>query len=212
MMYEEFTARTGIYPSRATYSVIEQAYYGFDGNKDEFCQAYKENRDGLAERIAFDADSAARIQEANHRDEIKKCHETVELWRGKAERLQKENDFLMGWKPCVNENAYSQEKYDELKKEATNTTYGDNEDEPGRYGMMTDEKAREMIASEFGFNPDVIKIRHEAKTYEVNNLHELRFTGMVERLPMFDAWDWNYVFFTVNGYAYEMQDGELVKL
>lgn len=57
MMIEEFEARTGIYPSIETYQVIEDHYYQFEGNKDDFCKAFKENRDGIAQRIQRDANN-----------------------------------------------------------------------------------------------------------------------------------------------------------
>ena len=41
MMIEEFEQRTGYFPSSAEYKAIEAAYMEFDGDKDEFCKAYK---------------------------------------------------------------------------------------------------------------------------------------------------------------------------
>lgn len=41
MMIEEFEQRTGCFPSSAEYKAIEAAYMEFDGDKDEFCKAYK---------------------------------------------------------------------------------------------------------------------------------------------------------------------------
>ena len=51
MMQKEFEERTGIYIPSDMYSVVEEAYYEFDGDKDAFCKAYKENKDGLAQKI-----------------------------------------------------------------------------------------------------------------------------------------------------------------
>lgn len=41
MMYSEFYERTKYEPSMEEYAEIEEAYYNFDGNKDEFCQWFK---------------------------------------------------------------------------------------------------------------------------------------------------------------------------
>ena len=44
MMIEEFTARTGYKPSFEEYQEIEKQYYNFDGNKDVFCQIWKDKQ------------------------------------------------------------------------------------------------------------------------------------------------------------------------
>lgn len=41
MMMNEFTQRTGYEPSFEEYHYIEESYYEFDGNKDEFCKWWK---------------------------------------------------------------------------------------------------------------------------------------------------------------------------
>ena len=53
MMIQEFEQLTGIYPTTELYKVIEKKY--MDGpwtSKQEFCEAYKANKDGLAESCA----------------------------------------------------------------------------------------------------------------------------------------------------------------
>ena len=37
MMISEFIERTGFEPTASEYVKIEEAYYDFNGNKDEFC-------------------------------------------------------------------------------------------------------------------------------------------------------------------------------
>lgn len=41
MMMSEFVERTGFEPSYEEYRIIEDSYYEFDGNKDEFCKWFK---------------------------------------------------------------------------------------------------------------------------------------------------------------------------
>ena len=60
MMIEEFEQRTGYFPSSAEYKAIEAAYMEFDGDKDEFCKAYKKNANGIAERIRREVNSSAQ--------------------------------------------------------------------------------------------------------------------------------------------------------
>jgi len=53
MMYPEFEERTGYQPSSEEYSLIEESYYNFDGNKDEFCKEWlKWKKSGAWEREA----------------------------------------------------------------------------------------------------------------------------------------------------------------
>jgi hypothetical protein len=51
MMKCEFEERTGYWPDDEEYHYIEESYYEFDGNKDEFCKAWlKDRKDGHWEK------------------------------------------------------------------------------------------------------------------------------------------------------------------
>ena len=51
MMMSEFTERTGYKPSYEEYHYIEESYYEFNGNKDEFCKQWKKDyKDGHWQR------------------------------------------------------------------------------------------------------------------------------------------------------------------
>ena len=50
-MMTEFEELTGFYPSADMYDAIDLEYSEFSGDKYAFCEAYKANKDGLAERI-----------------------------------------------------------------------------------------------------------------------------------------------------------------
>lgn len=76
---------------------------------------------------------------------------------------------------------------------------------------MTDAEAVELIASEFGFSADKIEIVHKIATYEISRHNRLRKTGEIERPPVSDATDWNYVRFNCARWWYEMIDGQLHK-
>lgn len=50
MMYSEFVERTNIEVSNEEYGFIEESYYEFEGNKDEFCKAWlKAKKNGMWE-------------------------------------------------------------------------------------------------------------------------------------------------------------------
>lgn len=51
MLRAEFEKLSGIYPTPDLYKEIERQYNLFDGDKVEFCKAYKKNKGGLASQI-----------------------------------------------------------------------------------------------------------------------------------------------------------------
>ena len=51
MMIEEFTARTGYKPTPDEYAKIERDYSAFDGDKQEFCDAWALNK--ALEKVSF---------------------------------------------------------------------------------------------------------------------------------------------------------------
>lgn len=58
MMISEFIERTGFEPTAKEYAEIENEYYEFDGDKNEFCKAFLKN--GGRERIC--RERAAEIE------------------------------------------------------------------------------------------------------------------------------------------------------
>lgn len=44
MLMSEFIERTGYEPSNEEYSLIEESYYNFDGNKDNFCKQWMKDK------------------------------------------------------------------------------------------------------------------------------------------------------------------------
>ena len=55
MEIKEFEKRTGYFPTTEEYKTIEKFYMNFDGDKDEFCEAYKKNEGFIAEKIQHEA-------------------------------------------------------------------------------------------------------------------------------------------------------------
>ena len=101
MMIEEFEQRTGYFPSSAEYKAIEAAYMEFDGDKDEFCKAYKKNANGIAERIRREVNAAAFKESRQHTADL--TRRDIEI-----ERLQKQLEREQEWKPYVDADAVSQ--------------------------------------------------------------------------------------------------------
>lgn len=87
MMIEEFEQRTGHFPSSAEYKAIEAAYMEFDGDKDEFCKAYKKNANGIAERIQREVDAAAFKENRQHAADLTRRDIEIERLKKQLERI-----------------------------------------------------------------------------------------------------------------------------
>ena len=194
MTIHEFEELTGVYPSTDLYSAIEQAYDDYPGDKREFCAEYKANKDGLAEKIqymaslntinALSAETAKANEAKLERDDAKRRIKELEAALEKAQ----------GWQKYGTGSHMSDADYLDLEKRG----------EP-----ITEERAKEIIHKEFGFAVEFIEIVNELTEYEVNHSHQLRETGKLSRLPHYESSDWNYIRFNVNGWQYEMVDGQL---
>ena len=194
MTIHEFEELTGFYPSTDLYSAIEQAYDDYPGDKREFCAEYKANKDGLAEKIqymaslntinALSAETAKANEAKLERDDAKR----------KIKELEAALEKAQGWKKYGTGSHMSDADYLDLEKRG----------EP-----ITEERAKEIIHKEFGFAIEFIDIINEISEYEVNHSRQLRETGKLLRLPHYESTDWNYIRFNVNGWQYEMVDGQL---
>lgn len=189
MMIEEFEQRTGYFPSSAEYKAIEAAYMEFDGDKDEFCKAYKKNANGIAERIRREVNAADFKESRQHAADL--TRRDIEI-----ERLKKQLEREQEWKPFVDGQNYQQDRYDELKN-------------AGGTRVMTDEEAKDLLYDWYGFAREKIKIYHAVPAYEVNRHRQLRKVGEVERLPLYNATDWNYIRFDCGCMTYELINDDL---
>ena len=158
MMIEEFEQRTGFYPTMQQYAAIERAYMDFDGDKDAFCKAYKKNVDGMAERIQREVSMDILKQERDHADELARRDAEIASRDAEIERLKKELDRELEWKPTDGTGTnMSQERYEELLEICT----GHN----GDPHVMSEAEARQLVAEEFGFDPERIEIISTVHTY-----------------------------------------------
>lgn len=186
MMMSEFIERTGFEPTAAEYEKIEEEYYRFDGDKNEFCKSWKKNG-GIEQTCRDRAKQIERLQ--SQIGEMEK--ELMKQINDLTQQLEREQE----WKPYTDSHNFKQTDYDHLASS-------------GR--IMTDEEAIRWIADEFGFREDKIKIIHEVPEYQINRHNRLRRTGkMIDRRPLYDATDWNYVRFDVGNWMYECVDDEL---
>lgn len=197
MTIKEFTERTGFYPSYEHYRIIEDAYMESDGDKDAFCEAYKNNTDGIAERIARAADRDFEKKAEAGKKAYARMEERIARQAYIINDLQSQLDAELEWTPCEDAGTrMTQRDYVKLREDRFTKT-------------MTDEEAANFIAEELGFNAARVKIIRKAETYEVNKHRRMRVAETYEREPLYESTDWNYVRFDVYSMAYEYINGQL---
>lgn len=189
MMINEFEERTGYYPSVAEYKVIEEIYLEYTGDKDDFCKAFKENRDFLAQKIQTEVNRRYfQEQEAERKEKEQLLHQ-IESLKAKLEKEQE-------WKPYEMTENVSQEEYEKLKN-------------AGGTKELSQIEAKDILYSWFGFAREAVTIINTVPTYEINRHRQLRRTGEVERKALYNASDWNYIRFDCGQMSWELCNDEL---
>lgn len=198
MLRSEFETLTGIYPSEMLYSVIEEFYNDSKLDKHEFCENYKLNADGLAERIQEEANEleAEKAQQAYF--EVRELKADLDKMRMDRNRLKDQLDRELDWHPAEHTGTnMKQKEYQKLLECYTSE-------------VLSDEEAVKRISELFGFMPDRIQILHEVQTFEVNKYNRQRVKDTYQREPLYDATDWNYIRFDCAGNQWELINGELL--
>ena len=201
MMLSEFVERTGFEPMPAEYAKIEEAYCGFNGDKDAFCAAFVS---GDGEKKIYQA-RAAEIDRLNGRilEMDKAAKKDGEEYERRLAFFQAELDKEQEWKPYEDTHNVTQEQYADLAESVPG----------GAARYMTDAEALDWVCSEFGFDRSKVTILHEIDEYEVNRHHQLRRTGKkVDRRPIYCATDYHYIRFNVGrgtGWMWEAWNGQL---
>lgn len=196
MMREEFEQKTGFFPPLSFYGAIELHYVNFGGDKDAFCKAYKNNIDGIAEKIQR-ADGLHRL---NEQRVMKKM---LDDYKARISKLEKALELEQEWKPYESPSNVQQAEYAKLAEGA----------DGGKLShYMTEEEAVAWICDEFDFNPAGVTIVYEIDEYEVNRHHQLRRTGRrIDRRPVYCATDYHYIRFNTSHWSYEVWNGNLRK-
>lgn len=183
MRKSEFTQRTGFSPTEAEYRLIEEAYYNFDGDKDQFCREFVKQ------------DGEKKIYE-RRTEKIVELEYKVDRFTKYIEELKAALDEELEWKPCDGGTNLSQKEYEDM----INFNFAE---------ILTQEKAKEVIYDFFGFFPERVIIIEEVNTFEVNRHHRMRKGEGYTRKPVYNATDWNYIRFDCSGWSYEMVNGAL---
>ena len=98
MMMSEFIERTGYEPSYEEYHYIEESYYEFPGNKDEFCKQWKKDqKDGHWQR-ELSLMKAMDHMKAEYEEKIKEQEDSLKFYRQQMDEKRefaKQNEEMM---------------------------------------------------------------------------------------------------------------------
>jgi len=197
MTPNEFTEMTGFHPSADLYREIEKAYTESDMNKREFCECYRNNADGLAERIAINAEYARHTLIKSHEKKVLSVSVKLQHAEERIKHLEEQLEREYEWKPYTNPQAMPDSDYARLISDG----------EP-----ISEDDAVKHVCDMFGFNPDRVHIAMTAPVEEINRHGCIRHRGEKDRHPVWYAWDYQYIRFDCGGYTYEMADGELNRI
>lgn len=189
MMREEFEQRTGYFPTMEEYKIIERHYLAFSGDKDIFCKAYKRNEEWIAQNIQQEADIEA-IKEKVWVEHL------IEGYEAKIAKLNAALEKEQEWKPYEDKDHVSEEDYQALAH-CSDTKF------------LNDEEAKQLLYDWYGFAKEKIIILHSVPRYEKNRHSCLRKIGERERLPLYNATDWNYIRFNCGCMSYELYNDSL---
>lgn len=200
MMMSEFIDRTGFEPTYEEYQEIEEAYYNFAGNKDEFCAKWLADGSVMntcrarAKKIDQLNSKILELDRSNRQDDGKQLQHIADLEKRIAD-LEAQLDRELEWKPSTGSGTnMDQERYEHLASAGK---------------ILSDQEAKELIADECGFSLEKITIIHTASSYEVNKYRQLRQAAEYDRKPVYESTDWNYIRFDCANFMYELVNGEL---
>ena len=194
MMLSEFVERTGFEPMPAEYAKIEEAYCGFNGDKDAFCKAFVA---GDGEKKIYQA-RAAEIDRLNGKilDMDKTFQQSNTEYERRLAALQAELDRELEWKPYEFTKNISQAEYAELAKCV----------DSGSARYMTDDEALDWVCREFGFDRSQVTILHEIDEQEINRHNYCRSSGRkIDRRPVYCATDYHYIRFNAGRGAWQWE-------
>lgn len=88
MMMSEFIERTHIEPSYEEYHYIEESYYEFDGDKNEFCKAWLKDKKSGKWDLEYRLRKALDDQKAQYEAQLKEKEESLRFYHTYTEELR----------------------------------------------------------------------------------------------------------------------------
>jgi len=90
MLYSEFYERTNKRISQEEYHYVEDSYYEFDGNKDEFCKQWLKDVKSGKWAMEYRFRKALDDQKAEYERQLVDKEVDLEFYRGRTEELRNE--------------------------------------------------------------------------------------------------------------------------
>lgn len=197
MMKKEFEELTGVFlPSEMYTKVIEPAYMESKMDKHEFCLRYRQNKDGLAQKLQDSMELMLWKQKEDSEADRNGQELLVQQAREKIKDLTKRLEAEQEWKPGIPKGIY--EGYAIMAADPL-------------CHKIDEKRAKEFVAAEFGFALEKVKILTSMPQYEINRHGVIRKTEApaLSREPLCCAGDYNYILFQVSGQDYECVNGHL---
>lgn len=129
-------------------------------------------------------------------EEAVNFEEEASKYKKQVERLTEQLEREQEWKPYEDKDNVSQEDYEHLAKQPDTK-------------FLTEEEAKDLLYDWYGFAKEKVTIYHSIPKYEVNRHHTLRKVGEIDRRPVYNATDWNYIRFDCGAMSYELHDDNL---
>lgn len=189
MLLKEFEELTGFYPSAKMFDEIHKEYLTMGCDKKKFCELYKSNKYGLASKIQHRTDSV-------YAEKVQLVNTKIELLNAGVEVLKARLDMELAWVPYFTKNMLSKEEYADLSS---------------KIALITTDYAKSFIEKTFGFNKKAINVITYFPVQEINKYKKIRNVEnkFIDRRPLYESTDYNYILFDCCGILYECRDGEL---
>ena len=157
MLKKEFEELTGIYPSDALYRCIEAKYMEMPMlRKDSFCNHYKNNTNGIAERIQMVADEVEIAHDKEHEEQTRLLKKEIDSLKEELRRIKRQLYLEEEWKEYFNPEILSQEAYLIQQRQCN---YQFRKDINALKGWLHDS---------FGFSPEAVNIVTFIPAEEIN--------------------------------------------
>ena len=126
------------------------------------------------------------------------CEQSIRLEQAVKEidSLKQQLDMAMEWKDYEIEGSVQQDNYDKLVNQHDTR-------------FLTDEEAKEILYDWYGFAKEKLVIQKAVPVYQINRHRQLRIIGELERRPVYNATDWNYIRFDCGAVSYELYNDTL---
>lgn len=111
-------------------------------------------------------------------------------------QLRKQVEKEQEWKSYTDKDNVAQEDYEKLAKQSDTR-------------FLSDGVAKELLYNRFGFAKEQVTIHRSVPKYEVNRHCQLRTIGTIDRRPVYNATDWNYIRFDCGAMSYELFNDNL---